>query len=670
MRTTMQKAWQSHRCFPRIGGSLLILMAALTGCGESTTPGTPKEAGQASAQTRSENERVAKSYPLNDMQATADAARGLIAVPTGKILDANGKVLWDFDAFSFIKGPSPDTVNPSLWRQAMLNNHIGLFKVTDGIYQLRGFDISNISLIEGKTGWIVVDALTSRETASAAMAFARRYLGDKKVSALIFTHSHIDHFGGAQGVISPQEVATRKVLVVAPEGFMNEATSENVMAGIAMGRRASYMYGKNLDRSPKGLIDTGLGKAVAMGSIGILPPSLTISGPDQNMLIDGVRFEFHNAAGSEAPAEMGFYLPDYKAYCGAEIAVQTMHNLYTLRGAKVRDAMKWSQYLDQMIITSAPADVYFSQHHWPVWGHGNIANFLSKQRDIIQYTHDQTVRMMNAGKTPREIAEEIRLPKSLDDFIAAHGYYGTLRHNAKAVYQYYLGWYDSNPANLNPLPPQEAAKHYIELAGGIDKALAVAQSAFDKGDYRWAAELLNHIVFAAPDHGKAKELLARTYDQMGYVAESAPWRNEYLSAAHELRQSTPKEALTSAALVDMLAYTPTDRFLEAMAASLNGPKAEGVTLKINLVFSDNHESYVLDLDNSVLHHHATTPANDANATLTLTKPLFIKMLAGTAGVKDVLFGNDIQISGSKIDLIRFFSLIDKAKGNFAIVTPS
>ena len=643
------------------------LLLSLVACGKHEPAAAPGSA--ATATTRASNEAVAKAYDLSDAETFAEAKRGLIAVPTGKVLDAAGNTVWDYDAFAFVKGEAPDTVNPSLWRQAKLNNNIGLYKVTDGIYQLRGFDNANITLIDGKSGWIVVDTLTTRETATAAMAFARQHLGDKKVSAVVFTHSHIDHFGGALGVISAEDVAARQVPVIAPAGFMEEATSENLLMGIGMGRRAAYMYGNRLEKSTKGLVDIGLGKGVAFGAFGILEPTQTISGASKEVSIDGVRFVFYNAPGSEAPAEMTFYLPDQKAYGGAELAVQTMHNVYTLRGSKVRDALGWGGYLDQALQQSADAEVYFSQHHWPVWGHERIARFLTMQRDIMLFTHDQTVRMMNAGMTMKEIAERIKLPKSLDSFINAHGYYGTLRHNAKAVYQYYLGWFDANPANLDPYPPQEAGQRYVEALGGADKAVAIAQAAYDKGDYRWAAELLNHVVFGAPSNKPARELLAQTYDQLGYASEAAPWRNFYLTGALELRTGPPEKGITPANLLDMMARTPMDRFLESMAANLDGAKAEDSKLKVNLVLSDLKESYVLSIENAVLHHHKAPPDPNANATLTLTKPIFLKMVTGTAGIQDTLLSDDLHMDGSKIDLVRFFSLFSKAKGTFAIVTP-
>jgi alkyl sulfatase BDS1-like metallo-beta-lactamase superfamily hydrolase len=645
---------------------LAALLAMLAGCGKNA--GIGGVAGDAAPATLKANEQFAQELKLDDPQDFEDAKRGLIARPEGKILMADGSVLIDFDAFKFVDGKAPPTVNPSLWRHAILNAQIGLFKVTEGIHQLRGFDISNMTLIDGKSGWIVVDTLTSRESAAAALAFARKHLGDKPVSAVVFTHSHGDHFGGALGVISAKEVTERKIPVIASEGFMEEATSENVLVGTAMVRRSFYQFGKDLERSAKGMVDTGLGKAVAYGSIGILQPTQLVTQPTQEITLDGVRFVFHNVPGAEAPAELTFSVPERKAYGGAENLAQTMHNLLPVRGAKVRDALRWAGYMQQALDQLGDAEVYFGQHNWPIWGNARIAEFITKHRDVYKYTHDQTVRLMNAGLTPREIADAVKLPPSLGAYFGARGYYGDLRHNVKAVYQLYLGAYDGNPANLNPLPPQESAKRYLELIGGADKAVAAAQAAFDKGEYRWAAELLNQAVFGQPDHKGAKELLARTYDQMGYMSEAATWRNSYLTAAAELRNGPPKKGVDRSFVIDMLNETPIERFLEAMAAGLDGPAADGKNLKVNLVLTDTKESFVLWIENAVLHWKKAAPDTGANATLTLTKPIFIKMMAGTAGVKDTLLSDDLKVDGSKIDLVRFFTLIDKAPGTFAIVT--
>ena len=648
----------------------IALMAAIitlaTGC--SKTSGIGGTAGDATPETLKVNAQFAKDLKLDDPQDFEDAKRGFMAKPAGKILASDGTVLKDFDAYNFLEGKAADTVNPSLWRHAQLNANYGLFKVMDGVYQLRGFDIANMTIIEGKTGWILVDPLTAPETSSAALAFARQHLGNKPVSAVVLTHAHADHFGGVLGVVTPKEVAERKIPIVAPAGFMEEATSENIMVGTAMARRSLYQFGRDLPRNAKGNVDTGLGKDVAYGAIGIIAPTWLIYKPTQQTELDGVNFVFHNVPGAECPAEMTFSIPDKKLYDGAENLGQQMHNLLPVRGAKVRDALRWSNYMDQALEQTKDAEVYIASHNWPVWGNTNIKKLITMHRDVYKYTHDQTVRLINAGHTPREIADMVQLPKSLSGYFGARGYYGDIRHNVKAVYQFYLGAYDGNPANLNPLPPQESAQRYLELIGGSDKAVAYAQTAFDKGEYRWASELLNQAVFGDPASKTARELLAKTYDQMGYMAEAATWRNSYLTAAQELRAGPPAKGMSKASLMQMLLQTPMERFLEAMAAGLNGPDAEGKDLKINLVLTDLKESYVLWIENSVLHFKSAEPAADANATLTLTKDIFVKMIAGTAGVKDTLLSDDLKVGGSKIDLVRFFGLIDKAPGTFPIVT--
>ncbi|HEY8880233.1 MAG TPA: alkyl sulfatase dimerization domain-containing protein [Roseateles sp.] len=641
----------------------LVAALILMGCSRETAA----PSGGASATTVRANAEFAQSLPLADRQDFEDAKRGFIARPRGKILAADGSVITDFDAFNFVDGDAPPTVNPSLWRHARLNAQIGLFKVVDGVWQLRGFDIGNMTLVEGKTGWIVIDALTCRETAAAALAFARQHLGNKPVTALMFTHSHVDHFGGALGVLTPEQ-AKAGVAVIASAGFMEEATSENVLVGTAMGRRSAYQFGKNLERSARGFVDAGLGQGVGYGTFGVLAPSDLITKPTEERVLDGVRFVFHNVPGAEAPAEMTFSIPALKVYGGAENLAQTMHNLLPVRGAKVRDALRWSNYMQDALDQLGDAEVYVGQHNWPVWGHERIVAFITQHRDVYKYTHDQTVRLINAGLTSSEIADQIRFPKSLQAHFGARGYYGDLRHNVRAVYQFYLGAYDGNPAHLDPLPPVEMARRYVALAGGADKAVAAAQIAFDGGDYRWAAELLNHVVFADAGNRAARELLARCYDQLGFVAEASTWRNSYLTAAAELRGGAPKQGINRSAFVDMLAQTPIERFLEAMAAGLDGPAAEGKNFKINLVLTDTKESYVLWIENAVLHHRRAEAAADANATLTLTQPFFVRMMAGTAGAKDMLTSDEIKVSGSKLDLARFLSLIDKAPGTFPIVS--
>jgi alkyl sulfatase BDS1-like metallo-beta-lactamase superfamily hydrolase len=653
---------------------LILTMAltgiALTACQNDTPPDsvTPGSQGNTAATvaTAAANQAVSDALDLDDPRDFEDARRGLIATPDNLVITMDdGTPLWDMPAYDFIQGDAPSTVNPSLWRQAKLNNIHGLFEVTEGIYQLRGFDLSNISLIEGNTGWILVDPLTTRETAKAALAFAREHLGNKPVTAVIFTHSHIDHFGGVLAVLE----ANNATQIYAPVGFMEEATSENVLAGIPMGRRSMYMYGSQLERSPRGHVGSGLGKSPAMGSPGIAAPTHIIDTTGTTLEIDGVEFVFQNAPGSEAPAELTFYLPQKKAFCGAELVSRNMHNLYTLRGAKVRDAVKWSDYIDEAMQLFPDTEVYFGSHHWPLWGNADIIDFLKKQRDGYRYIHDQTLRLASRGMTPNEIAEALTLPQSLRTSFPNRGYYGTLKHNAKAVYQRYFGWYDGNPANLDPLPPEPAARRYIEMMGGANNVMTRAQEYYDKGEYRWVAEVLNHLVFAQPNHVQARELLASTYDQLGYQAESGPWRDVYLTGALELRAGKPSQGTNLANAADLLRATPLENFFQVIAVSINGPKADGAAFTFNFEITDRGETHVLQLENAVLHHRTGTAAADANATIHITHELFIKLLTRQANLREMLFSDDISLHGSELDLVRFFALIDRPDEVFSIVTP-
>lgn len=654
--------------FPSRAGilSLTLLLAA---CG-SDEQSTGTSSSTATAQTMAINAEIANQLPLDDQQDFEDATRGLIASQKPLVVkNADGKVLWDMEKYAFVEGAAPDSVNPSLWRQAKLNNIHGLFEVTPGIYQLRGFDLANITLIQGKTGWILVDPLTTAPTARNALAFAREQLGEQKISAIIFTHSHIDHFGGIDGVLTDSE--REQLQVIAPEGFMEEASSENILAGPTMQRRAQYMYGSRLERSATGHVDTGLGKQPPFGGdIGILAPTHIVSQTGQTLTVDGVDIVFQYTPASEAPAEMTFYIPQFKAFGGAEVVSHNLHNLYTLRGAKVRDALKWSGYIDEAItLFGQEAEVYFGSHHWPIWGNARINDFLKSQRDSYKYIHDQTLRMVNAGYTPKEIAAELKLPSTLAKNFANRDYYGTVSHNAKAVYQAYFGWYDGNPANLNPLPPAEAGAAYVEAIGGADKVLGIAQQSYDKGQYRWTAELLNHLVFAQPDNQAARELLAKTYDQLGYQAESGPWRDVYLTGAYELRNGPPTKVTSLGEIARLLEETPLPLFFASMAASLNGPRADGKQLLINFNFTDLKENHVLQVENAVLHHRIAAPVAGADATVNLTKPLFLKLVTGGAGLKDTLFSDELSIEGSRLSLLEFFQLLDKPEGNFNIIEP-
>lgn len=657
---------------------VVALVLGFAGCTEKAAPSftgadlPPDVAGNTapSATTRDLNAAVNEALPLSDPQDFEDARRGFVASdPDLRVAGPGGNPIWDMPSYAFVEGDAPPSANPSLWRQAKLNNIHGLFEVTKGVHQLRGHDLANMSLIEGDTGWIVVDPLTAAETSARAMAFAREQLGDRPISAVIFTHSHVDHFGGILGILSPEEVEERQIPIIAPVGFIDEATSENIVAGVAMSRRSLFMYGTRLPHGERGHIGSGLGKGPAIGAIGILPPTEIISKTTTELTIDGVKFIFQNAPGSEAPAELTFYLPDLKTFCGAEVVSHNMHNLYTLRGAKVRDALKWSAYIDEIIQLFGEAEVYFGSHHWPIWGNERIIDFLEKQRDTYKFINDQSLRLALNGYTPREIAEELVLPEALRTSFPNRGYYGTLKHNAKAVYQRYFGWYDGNPANLDPLPPVEAGKRYVKLAGGATKLIENAQSAYDAGEYRWAAEVLNHLVFAEPNNADAKELLARAYDQLGYQAESGPWRDVYLTGAFELRHGGPDKGIDLASAMGMIKHAPLARFLDAMAGRLNGPKAEGKEMIVNLVVTDIGVTHVLELKNSVLRHYERDAHPDAAVTLNVTHDLFLRMLTGMAGLKDTLFSDELQVEGSRLELVGFFRLFDKPTGTFNIVTP-
>lgn len=655
--------------------AVALVAIALGACSNSNEQGGSNSYGftAPSPHTSAVNQELLEQLPDDSGGLPEAATRGFIGTFEGeraKIRNSDGEIIWDLNEYSFLTGQAPDSTNPSLWRQASLNNLHGLFKVTDRVYQVRGFDLANMTIIQGRRGLIIVDPLTSEETARAALELTREHLGDAPVVAVIFTHSHIDHFGGVWGVISKSDYDAGNVRVIAPVGFMEEATSENVVAGIAMARRASFMYGRRLPRDARGHVDSGLGKTPSFGTFGIAEPTEIVDRTGLRLNIDGLEFIFQNAPGSEAPAELTFAIPELAAYCGAEIATQTLHNLYTLRGAKIRDALKWSAYIDEMITLSAGSDVYFAGHHWPVWGWDRIVEYLELHRDTYKYIHDQTVRRINNGLTSREIAEELRLPPALSSTYSNRGYYGTVRHNSKAVYQNYMGWYDANPANLNPLPPEDAANRYVDLAGGAESLMAMARTAFQEGDYRWTAEILNHLVFDQPDHDAARTLLAETYDQLGYQAESGPWRDVYLSAAFELRFGAPDEPLVDMhALLGILQQTPVEKFFQTMSVRLDADKAHGEEHAIAVVFTDLNESYLLTVKNSVLHVQQDPHQGLADASLYLTRELFTRLLVGDVGLSEMLTSDSLEVEGSTVRLLSFLSLFETPNGEFNIVTP-
>ncbi|MDG1819129.1 MAG: alkyl sulfatase dimerization domain-containing protein [Porticoccaceae bacterium] len=648
--------------------SLVAVSFLLSSCDKAAERDSAESA--ASEFTIASNQKFSESLDLDHQQDFEDATRGLVAsAPADIITNSHGQKVWDASAYDFIQGDAPDTVNPSLWRQAKLNNIRGLFEVDEGIYQLRGFDLANTTLIKGQSGWIVVDPLTTLETTKSAMAFAEQHLGEINLSAVIFTHSHIDHFGGVLSLIDAQQAAENNIPIIAPSGFMHEAVSENIVAGPAMMRRGAYMMGNALDRSATGHVDTGLGKQVIFGSTSILQPTLVIDQPQVDLTIDGVDFEFYNMPNSEAPAELTFYLPQRKAFCGAEILSHVMHNVLTLRGAKVRDALLWSDYIGQSIDRLDDVELFFNSHHWPTWGHERIITQMQQQQDMYKFIHDQTVRLANIGYTPREIAERLKLPKTLAGNFHIRGYYGTLSHNSKAVYQHYFGWYDGNPAHLNPLPPEQSSLRYVEFMGGAEALLEKAAAYQAKGEYRWVGEVLNHLVFAEPDNIAAREMLAEAYRQMAYQAESGPWRDIYLSAALELIRGSVEVNNVAMSSKAFLEQVPLKEFMKALTVKLDAEKAEGVQLKVNLLFSDSNTNFVLTVRNSVMYFKQLPADSSADVTLSLTQKLFVEILLGETGIKSLISDDELSVDGSVLKLIKFFSLLGAAQDDFNIVLP-
>ena len=651
--------------------AFLLSFAVVSGCDQSPKSLQQSDGPSAASEfTIASNKAFVENLDLDNQQDFEDARRGMVAeAPNSAVISQSGVQVWDASDYDFIVGGAPDTVNPSLWRQAKLNNIRGLIKVDEGLYQLRGFDLANISLIKSDSGWILVDPLTTLETTEAAMAFAEQHLGEIKLTGVIFTHSHIDHFGGVLSLINGQQAAVNNVPIIAPSGFMEEATSENVIAGPAMTRRGTYMFGNSLSRSATGHVDAGLGKQVVYGSTSILQPTVLIDQPEMAITVDGVEFVFYNMPGAEAPAELTFYLPEYKAFCGAEVLSHVMHNVLTLRGAKVRDALLWSDYIGQSIDRLDDVEVFFNSHHWPTWGHDRIITQMEQQQDMYKFTHDQTVRLANLGYTPREIAERLKLPASLAGNFHLRGYYGTLSHNSKAVYQYYFGWYQGNPAQLNPLPPEQSSLRYVEFMGGAEAILKKASQSMQRGEYRWVAEVLNHLVFAQPDNGSAKQMLAEAYQQLGYQSESGPWRDIYLSGALELLSGTPDQHYDPVFAKAFVQQVPLMQFMKALSVRLDGEKAEGERLVLNVLFTDQQKNFVLTVRNSVMHYKESPAAANADVSIALSKNLFVDILLGQAGIQQLLTTDELAVEGSALKLLKFFSLLGESNDNFNIVTP-
>ncbi len=604
------------------------------------------------------------ALPFDDVDDLAAADRGFIgALDDPKIRNDKGEVVWDAASYDFVEGEAPDSVNPSLWRQSKLVAKHGLFEVVPGLYQVRGLDLSVMSIIEGDTGVIVVDPLISVETAAAAMALYRKHRGDRSIHAVIHSHSHIDHFGGVLGIVSQDDVDSGKVQIVVPEGFLEHSVAENVYAGTAMARRAGYMYGAALERGPKGQVGAGLGQTTSTGNPTILPPTLEVTTTGETHTIDGVEFEFQMAPGTEAPSEMHFYLPRYRALCMAENATHTLHNLLTLRGAVVRDPHVWSQDLTEAIERYGDeVEVVVASHHWPTWGNAEIRDFLAIQRDLYGYLHDQTLRLLNRGYNGAEIAEMIELPPALEASWSTHGYYGSVSHNVKAIYQRYMGWFDGNPARLWPHPPQAQAERYVAAIGGIDRVVELSQEAFDAGDYRWAATLLDHAVFADAEHAAARALYADTLEQLAYGAENGTWRNFFLSGATELREGNFGTPTQTAAPLIIAQLTP-EQLFDAVAIRVNGPKAWDLDLSLDVVLTDLDRSFHLTLRNGVLVYVERDADPATPLQLTLSKPRLIQLAGGDTD------SDGIEVRGDVDVLKQILAVLDQGDPDFEIVLP-
>ncbi|MCB1644290.1 MAG: MBL fold metallo-hydrolase [Pseudomonadales bacterium] len=625
----------------------------------------------ASEFTRRVNQTFADYLDFSDETSFENARRGFIATINPMVIDHDRgpRPAFELESSAFITGDAPDTVNPSLWRQAKLNaQHHGLYEVCDGIYQIRSFDIANMTLIRGETGWIVIDPMTATESSRRGLALANEHLGERPVVAVIHTHSHADHYLGVLGVVSADDVESGKVQVIAPVDFVKEAISENVLAGNVMNRRATYMYGNLLESSPTGYLTTGLGAAVPMGSTGMVIPNDIVRETGETRVVDGIEIEFQMTMGTEAPAEMVFYFPQFKALCMSEITSHHLHNVYTPRGAQVRDALAWSQQINESLeLFGDRLEIHFASHHWPTWGREAVREYMEKQRDLYKYIHDQTLRLANHGYTKEEIAEQVRLPDSLGKEFYNRDYYGTVHHNTRAVYVKYLGYFDGNPAHLYPLPPVEAGKRYVDFMGGADSVVEKARACFEQGDYRWVAEVVNHVVMSDPEHIAARALLADTYEQLGYQSESGPWRNFYLCGALELRHGLPASGAVNPP-ESMARSIPLENFFQLLGARLNPAKVDGVRLHVNFAFTDT-EPTLMTIENSVLNAFPGRQSDSPAVTLKISSLNLKRMMFRLVEASALLENGDLEIEGDVSALAKFSEVFDQFVRRFPIVTP-
>jgi alkyl sulfatase BDS1-like metallo-beta-lactamase superfamily hydrolase len=656
--------------YAKTGTSWLITLLATATTGAAPMVHAEPPEGVATEATRKANAEFAARLPLADQTDFANASRGLLAtIGEDKISNENGSVAWDSRRHDFIAGNAPATVNPSLWRQGKLNSIHGLFVVVPGIYQIRGYDMAQMTLIAGKTGWIVVDPLTTPAPAKAGLALANKTLGQRPVVAVIFTHSHSDHFGGVAGVTSLDDVRAGRVQVIAPHGFLAEAIGENVIAGNVMSRRAQFQFGLALPAGATGHIGGGLGQFVSSGAVGIMPPTKSISKDGELLTVDGIAFDFMDAGETEAPSELVFYMPEFKALQSAEVATRNFHNLLTPRGALVRDALKWSKVIDAMLSKYGDkSEVMLASHHWPTWGKDNVKTALRNQRGIYRYVHDQTLRLANQGATMHEIAENIGEPDFAKSDFGVRDYYGTMNHNSKAVYQRYFGWWDAVPANYHQLPPVEASRKYVAAMGGTAKALAVGKNAFGDGDYRWAATVFNHVVFAAPENELAKKWLAATYEQLGFQTEAGTWRNIYLTGAKELREPKIAAATISNVNAAVLNSIPALALFDAIATRFNPAKMQGTGGVIEFTFPDRNETVSVDIEISLIFPRGG-PVETAAARVTTSRGDFTKVLLREATPQTLIQSGAMTVTGDSALMAAMFGALDEVDPQFTVVTP-
>ena len=638
-------------------------------------PTQPGETEGATTITAEANAEWYEKLDFSDRREFANAERGWLDNAEGRIIDGDdNKSAWNLQSYGDLNRDAPDTVNPSLWRNTQLNAKAGLFEVCDGIYQVRGFDMANTTFIRTDHGWIVFDVLMCKENMKAAKELMENRFGPLDIKAVLYSHSHVDHFGGVEGVITREQVAdaklslkkqlaSGKILVLAPAGFLKHAISENVYAGIAMARRAQFQYGTVLDKGEKGALSVGIGMGQSTGTVSLIAPTYEIGEDVPKLTIDGMEIEFQLTPGTEAPAEMNAYFPKYRALWMAENCTGTLHNLYTLRGAEVRDANDWAKYIieaDQRFCDKT--DVVFQSHNWPHWGE-EIHDYLLNTAAIYKFIHDQTLHYMNQGYTSTEVAAMLTLPEKLEKVWYTRPYYGTLAHNAKAVYQKYLGWYDANPVNLNPLPPSDTAKKLVEYLGSTDAVLRKARKDFEKGDYQWVAQITKELVFADPSNQKARNLCADALEQLGYQAESGAWRNAYLMGAAELRKGNLSGlARTANGLGSAMKEMTVDMLLDYIAILTDANAAQNDDVTLNLIVTDVNEKFYVTRKNGILLSYSGENRPDAQATVTCKRLQLLALMQGQQA-------GQVQVSGDATALKRLLAYASKFEKTFNVIEP-